>query len=209
MSEDFGTRLSRWSQRKQAARRGVAPDEAGEERRPEAPAEPPVAAVPAEAPPADVAAEEAPVLPPIEELTAESDYTAFLGQNVPETLKRAALRKLWRSDPVLANLDGLNDYDDDYNAVETLVETVRSAYRAGRGYVDEAEEKLARLESDGSDEPVEDAESPPGGHVRAKLAGSAEKNNQPGVDGGDAAARQVATEQEASDGADALPHKPI
>jgi hypothetical protein len=37
-------------------------------------------------------------------------------EGVPEALRNRALRKLWLSDPVLANLDGLNDYDEDFVA---------------------------------------------------------------------------------------------
>ncbi|MEJ2378296.1 MAG: DUF3306 domain-containing protein [Pseudolabrys sp.] len=155
MSEDFGTRLSRWSQRKRAARRGTPVEEAPEALRGDEQVEPPVADAPVDG---DAALEQAPDLPPVDELTAESDYTVFLGQNVPEALKRAALHKLWRSDPMLANLDGLNDYDEDFNAVETLADSLRSAYRVGKGYAEEAEEKLARLESG---EDGEDAESLP------------------------------------------------
>lgn len=64
---------------------------------------------------------EAAGLPAIEELDADSDYSAFLARGVPEALKRAALRKLWRSNPVFANLDGLNDYDLDYNVVDRVL----------------------------------------------------------------------------------------
>ncbi len=54
-------------------------------------------------------------LPDVETLTYESDFTAFLQKGVPESLQRLALARLWRSNPVLANLDGLNDYDWDFN----------------------------------------------------------------------------------------------
>ena len=56
-------------------------------------------------------------LPDIETLDKDSDYTGFLRDGVPEKLKKLALRKLWLSDPVLANLDGLNDYDEDFGAI--------------------------------------------------------------------------------------------
>ena len=57
-----------------------------------------------------------PDLPDIESLDKDSDYTVFLKDGVPEELRKLALRALWRSDPVLANLDGLNDYDEDFGA---------------------------------------------------------------------------------------------
>jgi hypothetical protein len=41
---------------------------------------------------------------------------------VPEELKNLALKKLWLSDPVLANVDGLNDYDDDFNVIDKVIE---------------------------------------------------------------------------------------
>ena len=85
-------------------------------------------------------------LPSIDELTAESDYTGFLARGVPEALTKAALRKLWLSDPVLANLDGLNNYDEDYNVVDQIITAAQTSYRPGLGYLDEVEKELGRLE---------------------------------------------------------------
>lgn len=50
-------------------------------------------------------------LPDIETLTYDSDFSVFMRKGVPELIKQQALRKLWGTDPILANLDGLNDYD--------------------------------------------------------------------------------------------------
>ena len=94
-------------------------------------------------------------LPAIEELTPESDFAAFLARRVPVTLRRAALRKLWQSDPVFANLDGLNDYDDDFRTLG-VGKIVRTAYEVGKGFV-KTVEKLAEDE----EKPVETAEVPP------------------------------------------------
>lgn len=63
-------------------------------------------------------------LPDIESLDSSSDYTAFLKDKVPERLRKMALQKLWRSDPVFANLDGLNDYDEDFNNFIPLAKEV-------------------------------------------------------------------------------------
>lgn len=142
MSEDRGA-LSRWSRRKAAARRGETPAEPTE--RDETNAARPIADTPAVAQ-SDSGADERPVLPPIEELTAQSDYTAFLAEKVPEHLQRAALRKLWNSDPVFANLDGLNHYDEDYNVVDTTISAAQTAYRAGIGYVEQIETAIDRVE---------------------------------------------------------------
>lgn len=146
--------FSRWSARKAAVRRGETPPEPADEARAVADAPPPPhdthahAAVPQQASPGDPAPadDDMPALPSIDELDAQSDYTVFLDEKVPEQLRRAALRKLWTSDPVLANLDGLNDYDEDYNLTTTVIGAVQSAWQAGRGYAEEAEEKLDRVE---------------------------------------------------------------
>ncbi len=83
-------------------------------------------------------------LPPIDELTTDSDFTPFLDRRVPAALRRAALRKLWNSDPIFANLDGLNDYDDDFRTLG-VGQMVRTAYEVGKGFV-KAVEKIAEEE---------------------------------------------------------------
>ena len=71
-------------------------------------------------------------LPDIESLDKDSDYTTFLREGVPEVLRNQALRKLWRSDPVLPCLDGLNDYDENFTLLfETAKEAVQTAARKG------------------------------------------------------------------------------
>ncbi len=67
-------------------------------------------------------------LPPVDGLDKDSDYTPFLGDGVPEKLARAAMRKLWRSDPIFAFRDGLDDYDEDF----TIMQTIAEAF-AGKG----------------------------------------------------------------------------
>ena len=123
--------VSRWSRLKGEARDGVpaAAETAGADEPAEA------AAVP-EAPEPPVAVGD---LPDVDTLTYESDFTAFLREGVPEELQRLALRKLWRSDPVLANVDGLNDYDLDYRVlgVDTRVTEALLAQR-------EVKERLLR-----------------------------------------------------------------
>jgi hypothetical protein len=196
VSDDLSGRLSRWSQRKLAARRG-APDDAADEVRDKQPSaldqQPPA--------PADAVAaegEETPVLPSIDELTAESDYTVFLGKNVPEALKDAALRKLWRSDPVFAVLDGLNDYDEDFNVIDTLITSAQTSYKVGTGYIDDIEEKLAKLEpaNSGGAKKTEHADSPDASGAAASdtSSGTLGKSDAPG-DEPDAAPRQMGAAQ--------------
>lgn len=78
-------------------------------------------------------------VPDIETLDSESDFSVFLGEGVPEEIQRLALRKLWRLDPVLANLDGLVDYGEDFTDASTVVEGLRTAYRVGKGLLTDEE----------------------------------------------------------------------
>jgi Protein of unknown function (DUF3306) len=55
-------------------------------------------------------------LPAIQSITAETDIRAFLDAGVPTELTRAALRRVWTSDPKIRNFVGLADYDWDFNA---------------------------------------------------------------------------------------------
>lgn len=73
-------------------------------------------------------------LPPIESLVYESDYSGFMVEGVSEALRRQALRKLWRSNPVLANVDGLNDYDGDFTDAALVKDNLKTAFDAIRGY---------------------------------------------------------------------------
>jgi hypothetical protein len=61
----------------------------------------------------DVAAA-APELPPLEGLSFESDFAAFMHAKVDERLRRAALKKLF-GDPRFNVMDGLDVYIDDYS----------------------------------------------------------------------------------------------
>jgi len=100
----------------------------------------PKAAV-ATADPADRNAEGVPAdLPDLDTLDYESDYAGFLSKDVSDAVRNIALRKLWRSNPLLANVDGLVDYDDDFTDAATVVEGMKSAYRIGRGMVQDEDE---------------------------------------------------------------------
>ncbi len=89
MARDPGDFLRRWSRRKLDATK--APD----------------AAKPA-------AADPAPPLPSVDSLTFESDFKAFMQAKVEESVKRAALKKLF-ADPRFNVMDGLDVYIDDYS----------------------------------------------------------------------------------------------
>ena len=88
-------------------------------------------------------------LPPVETLHAKSDFTPFLKEGVPSLLKRAALRKLWKSDPTLANLDGLNDYDEDFVKM-SIGKVVKTAYTISQKFI-ETKEELTSKKSEETD----------------------------------------------------------
>jgi hypothetical protein len=77
-------------------------------------------------------------LPDPENIELGTDITGFMRKEIPEFLRRKALRGLWKSNPVLAVLDGLNDYDEDYTLASTAGQTVKSLYKVGEGLVDRA-----------------------------------------------------------------------
>ena len=98
-------------------------------------------------------------LPPIESLTKDSDYTQFLSEKVPEFIRKRALTVLWRSDPVLANLDGLNDYDENFRLIDTLISAAKdTVYRVGKGHL-KNEEIEANSELETQDDEETEAES--------------------------------------------------
>ena len=55
-------------------------------------------------------------LPRIEDLTAGSDFAAFLQKGVPEELKRLALRKAWSLDPAIRDFIEVAENQYDWNA---------------------------------------------------------------------------------------------
>ena len=72
-------------------------------------------------------------LPVPETVHSGGEAQKFMAQAVPEYLRRRALRALWKSNPALACLDGLNDYDGDFTNAATDAPGVKTAYRVGKG----------------------------------------------------------------------------
>lgn len=151
MAEDREPFLKRWARLK------------AEQSNPEPP-EPAPPSSPAVSVPANESPEIRPEdLPPIEELTAESDFTPFLKAGVPEELKRLALRKLWRSDPVFANLDGLVEYGEDFGAAFRNPGPVATLFRIGRGMPgpgDAEEEQKEQALSETGEQPSAEEQEP-------------------------------------------------
>jgi hypothetical protein len=149
--------VRRWSRRKSAARgQGRAVEgEPAQVPEPEGADAAPAPAARGSAPPAEAPGPRDPEpaldldsLPDIESLTYESDYTGFMRKGVPAELRKRALERLWRSDPVLANLDGLLEYGEDYTKIGTVKSVVRTAYQVGRGMFHDPADQGTRDEGD-------------------------------------------------------------
>lgn len=78
-----------------------------------------------------------------DKLDYQSDYTRFMQKGVPEHVRRRALRALWQSDPILANLDGLNDYDDDFTDAALAVKELITSWKPDTGYLTEEERRAS------------------------------------------------------------------
>lgn len=72
-------------------------------------------------------------LPDPDVMVQGDDFKAFLAKTVPAHLRKRALRTLWRSNPVLACVDGLNDYDDDYLTGSIGQGPISTTYQVGKG----------------------------------------------------------------------------
>ncbi len=73
-------------------------------------------------------------LPDPDAIELGTDITGFMRKEIPELLRRQALRSLWKSNPVLAVLDGLNDYDEDYTDAAVATNAVKTLYKVGQGF---------------------------------------------------------------------------
>lgn len=87
-------------------------------------------------------------LPDPENLTVADDVSVFMRSGVPTRLRNLALRRMWKLHPVLANLDGLVEYNDDYTDAATVIPNLKTTYQVGRGaaaYLQDALEKAKLL----------------------------------------------------------------
>lgn len=101
-------------------------------------------------------------LPEPESLAPGDDFSAFMAKSVPTRLRNRALRRLWRSNPVLAHVDDLLDYNEDFGAEAVAGGVFETAYRVGRGLTDRARD-AAEDGDEAAPESPEDAvaEAPP------------------------------------------------
>jgi hypothetical protein len=86
-------------------------------------------------------------MPPLETLGQESDVSAFFSPRVSETLRRAALRRIFHQ-PSFNVTDGLDDYAADYRHLTPLGDIVTSDMRL---QLERAEERLLRAADEAHD----------------------------------------------------------
>lgn len=85
-------------------------------------------------------------LPVPETLKVGDDFSAFMSKAVPDRLRRRALRTLWKVNPVLANLDELVDYGEDFTDSAMVIENMQTAYQVGKGMLKHIEEMARQAE---------------------------------------------------------------
>lgn len=76
-------------------------------------------------------------LPAVEGLTLASDFTAFLKEEVSESLRRQALKKLF-ADPHFNRMDGLDIYIDDYSVPAPIPPELMGKLKHAREWLMEA-----------------------------------------------------------------------
>ena len=77
---------------------------------------------------------------------------------VPERLRRRALKKLWLSNPLLANVDGLVDYGEDFTDAAVGAGFVETTYQVGKGMLKHIEELALKEQEKQNDKPPEVAD---------------------------------------------------
>lgn len=127
MSEDANF-LSRWARRKAEVREEEKREEAAATATPEADG-----AVDEQNRP--ITEEEIAALPDPDKLEHGADFKPFLRPGIPQALRQRALRRIWRVNPAIGFLDGMNEYDLDYTDAATVVDNLKTAYQVGRGFV--------------------------------------------------------------------------
>lgn len=96
-------------------------------------------------------------LPDPDSLKMGDDFKVFMAKAVPDRIRRRALRTLWRSNPVLANLDSLVDYGQDFTDKAMAVENIQTAYQVGKGMLKHVEEMARQAaEREKPTEPIEE-----------------------------------------------------
>lgn len=164
--------LRRWARRKR---------EAATERESTAPAGAPLAAEPAQPVLTDAD------MPPVDSLEENASVAPFFSPGVSEALRKAALRRIFRS-PRFNVTDGLEDYDDDFRDFQTLGEVLTADLRHRLEQAADRDREAAPGDAPSREEVLADAGATPeaAGHTRPRDGGAppAEDTGEAGSRGG-------------------------
>ena len=97
-----------------------------------------------------------PQLPPVDQLTLDSDYRDFFHPKVDEQVRLAALKKLF-SDPHFNVMDGLDTYIDDYSKPDPLPAAMLATLRQAQKIIEWAKETPEQTEANRAAESAEQA----------------------------------------------------
>jgi hypothetical protein len=111
--------LGRWSQRKEAVRKGQELPPAPQKAVVAAPAPPPEASAAAGGGEETQQAPPPPTLDDVQALSRDCDFTRFVQPDVAPEVKKAAFKKLF-TDPHFNVMDGLDTYIDDYGKPDPI-----------------------------------------------------------------------------------------
>lgn len=109
-------------------------------------------------------------LPPLDSLSFESDFKAFMHSKVEDVVKRAALKKLF-ADPRFNVMDGLDTYIDDYTKADPFPEGLLAR-------IEEVRDKLLAPPA----APEQEEEAAPAEQKEAKAPEEAQPNVDPAQD---------------------------
>jgi hypothetical protein len=96
----------------------------------------------------------APVLPPVDKLTPESDFTGFMHPKVEDALRRVALKKLF-SDPHFNVPDPFEPYSGDWTVGEPISEEMLATLNQARTLLFDKDDKEKKTEEAAAPEGAE------------------------------------------------------
>ncbi|MEO1919688.1 MAG: DUF3306 domain-containing protein [Paracoccaceae bacterium] len=93
-------------------------------------------------------------LPNPDKMQLGDDFSAFMKSTVPLALRNRALHTLWRSNPVLANVDMLVDYGEDFTGKGDALKVVKTIYQIGKGMLKDEVEEVAPISREAAVEEI-------------------------------------------------------
>ena len=93
-------------------------------------------------------------LPDPETLKLGDNVVGFMDGRVPDRIRHKALRAFWKTNPLLANIDGLDEYCDDYTDAVMCIENMQTIYEVGKGYASLVLDTIESLSDENPDDVV-------------------------------------------------------